>query len=356
MQDSPVVRIVRLPTDIQIFDTLFSEFGTTIKPTAGTKIANQVLSLFGGTTEIGIMCSKEIIDLLVAMTPKRIERIVKELKQGAETGRSEEELITILSDNLNNAFMRSNDISLSLDRMSEKAHVQKATRDEFYQKIQRLYDAGILLRGKSFQCPHCGTNLWFSLDAIQASNKCYACNIDVQIPVHHEGKVAGDAFRLNELICNAVDQGILPLLLALHQLQAQPYNGKRFICNYNVYSEQGSEIGEVDLAFTLGGRLGLAEIKAHRGFDNAQVDRLINVSKQVKADMLLFGTLLNKATPEINDLIEHLKTHQLSIPAFITGADVLLNNQRCDLYKYFERTSSKNSFEVGPILLKPSSS
>jgi hypothetical protein len=114
--------------------------------------------------------------------------------------------------------------------------------------VDNLYKNNILLRGKSFKCPYCKTILWYSLSALNDDMRCYCCGNSVVIPIFLGTATLDDSFRLNELVCNAVDQGILPLLLTASFLFRQRFCGKRFLFNKDIYDEKTNEkLGEVDL-------------------------------------------------------------------------------------------------------------
>ena len=193
--------------------------------------------------------------------------------------------------------------------------------------------------------------MWFPLQTIENTLRCYCCAEEIHIPVYLHNKVMGDAFRLNELIATAVDQGVFPVLLTILFLANQRFFGKRFIYDYEVFSGSNC-LAEVDLVFTLGKRLGLAEVKADRGFNQQQVDRLLSVSIIAKADMLLFSTLKSIESEEVRTLFDYLSLKSLAIPAFIIGRESLFQEDMIDISSYFEVIHSESRFPTGPIILK----
>jgi hypothetical protein len=54
------------------------------------------------------------------------------------------------------------------------------------------------------------------------------------------------------------------------------------------------QLAEVDILFTIGTLIGIAEVKGDRGFeDHEQIDKLLDVSKRIAANLIIFSTLEN---------------------------------------------------------------
>jgi hypothetical protein len=163
-----------------------------------------------------------------------------------------------------------------------------------------------------------------------------------------------DSFRLNELVCNAVDQGILPLLLTASFLFRQRFCGKRFLFNKDIYEEKTNEkLGEVDLIFNIGTLIGLAEVKADRGFeDRNQIDRLLNISKRINADLILFSTLKIKDSAEVNDLISYLISKEVNMPMFILTREALFERGMVIMQEYTKYIRLDDKSPKTPILIE----
>jgi len=109
-------------------------------------------------------------------------------------------------------------------------------------------------------------------------------------------------------------------------------------------------LAEVDIIFTLGARIGVAEVKANSGFKNDQVDRLLNIGQKINADIILFSTIKRADSKEVKALFEYIEEKNLNIPAFILTEEALFVKELIDLNKYFI-VNYENTFQKGPIIV-----
>lgn len=314
-----------LPDKGAMFKEFFRDHQLELRETRGTKVIDRIISLVGGVYNLEVFAHQEIFELLVKLTPRRTERIIKELQKNT-------------SSDLSGANLKS-----LLTNLPGLTAPRAVAADEL---------EGVLLRGKSFSCPQCGGQLWFALENIKAENKCYRCDHPVTIPAYQDNRALADSFRVNELILNAVDQGVLPVLLTLYFLARQRFVAQKYIYDCEVAVEGESQcFGELDIIFTLGRIVGVGEVKADRGFETEQVDRLIEIAKKVRAGVLLFSTLKPRASNEVKTLFDYLKARQLSVPAIILPREALFVSQKLiDISKVFE-VGKDNRFFSGPVVL-----
>ena len=169
------------------------------------------------------------------------------------------------------------------------------------------------------------------------------------MPVYLDNRPLNDSFRLNELMVNSVDQGVLPVLLTTNFLFRQRFSEKRFIFDYEV-SENSEPQAEIDIIFTLGARIGVAEVKADSGFKNDQVDRLLSLGQKINTDIILFSTIKRADSKEVADLFEYIQEKNLNIPVFILTEEALFAKELIELNKYFV-VNYQNSFQKGPIIV-----
>ena len=342
---------VRIPDERAIFRTLFKDHGMQLTETKGSKVINQVINLAGGLGDLATLLDPHIHSLLVNLTPQRIGRIVREVTRELTPELSDARLHELLARNFETLTVIHSNKTVNAGDLLSLAGGQVADRDRYYAQVQELYEKKILLRGKSFECPFCDGKLWIPLESIREENKCYRCHQSVRLPTFVKGIPLGDSYRLNELMINAVDQGVLPVLLTLVFLDRQRFFGSRFLYDCEIRTGDNSELlAEVDVLFTLGRRLGLGEVKADRGFDLRQADRLIEVAVRARADLLVFATQKERASEEVGALQQHLAAKQLNIPAFLIPREVLFAKQPANLVKYFE-VGRDNQHLLGPILL-----
>lgn len=342
---------VLIPDERAIFRTLFKDHGMLLEETRGSKVIGQVINLAGGLGNLATLLDPHVHALLVNLTPQRIGRIVREVTRELTPELSEAKLHELLARNVEHLTVIHSNKTVNAGDLLSLAGGQVADRDRFYSQVQELYEKKILLRGKSFECPSCDGKLWIPLESIREENRCYRCNQSVRLPAFVKGTPLGDSYRLNELMINAVDQGVLPVLLTLLFLDRQRFFGSRFLYDCEVRAGDNSELlAEVDVLFTLGRRLGLGEVKADRGFDLSQADRLIEVAARARADLLVFATQKGRASEEVEALRQHLTAKKLNIPAFLLPGELLFAEQQANLAKYFE-AGRDNRHLAGPVLL-----
>jgi hypothetical protein len=340
-----------LPNQRAMFKEFFRDYQFELIETRGTKVIDRIINLLGGIEHLEIFANREIFDLLVNLTPRRTERIVSELLKRI----SDDPGGTILADLARQDFSEvpGLDTPKAVFADSLETYVPGGVRDKatFYAGVEKLYESKVLLRGKSFSCPECEGPLWFALQNIEAENRCYRCGHPVLIPTYRNNRALPDAFRVNELVGNAVDQGVLPVLLTLRFLNQYGSRANKYLYDCEVAVEGETTVyGELDIVFTLGRRIGIGEIKANRGFPIEQVDRLIEIGKKIRTGILLFSTLKQRSSTEVKELCEHLQLHQLSMPALILPGEVLFAPDKAiSISKYFEVRN--NQFFAGPFVL-----
>ncbi len=347
-RDLPIVEELTIPDKRSIFKALFEEAGLKLQETNKTQITNQVINLIGGLNSLELFSDENVFDLLVKLTPKRTERLAKLLSKEINNSISKEELQDILL-----KFGEQISTLSSKSIIDTSCLLSYGSNDEkYHQLIQRLYENRILLRGRSFKCPHCSSRLWYPISSLKDDLHCYCCSNPVSLPIFVNNKASEDAFRLNELIINAVDQGVLPVLLTISLLFKQHFAIKRFIFDNDLFDKQTSKkLAEIDLIFTLGSRIGLGEIKTNWRFDEDKVKKMIDISNKINSDMVLFSTIKEKDSKDVQDLFKCLESMVLDIPAFIFTKEVLFDEDPVDLSKYFQINPQTNEFLKGPIIV-----
>jgi hypothetical protein len=353
LEDKDLFVEINLPEERAIFRAFFADYGLAITETRSTKIIDRVINLVGSIENLRVIINPDIFELLVKMTPRRIERIAKDLMKKITPDLSEDKIYDLLNKNISELSMLASQKAVYAEELYKTVPRRVTDKTKFYNHVQELYEKKILLRGKSFKCQFCEGDLWFPLEVIEESNKCYRCNQPVAIPVYYRGNALGDAFRLNELIVNAVDQGVLPVLLTISFLSNQRFYGEKYLYDCEVrLKDETKPFGEIDIIFTLGRRLGLGEVKADRGFEIDQVDRLLEIARRVHADLLIFSTLKSKESDEVKELEKYLAKQSLTLPALILTKDVLFAEPSTfDISKYFKVDIGENRFVSGPIIV-----
>lgn len=340
-----------VPEERQMFATLFHDYNVGITETRGTKVIDRIINLLGGVDHLDIFANRDIFELLVKLTPRRTDRIVNHLLKQLPPDASDTSHGTLLRSLVDLPSLVAPK-AVAADELEQ--HVAGGVKDKssFYDHVEDLYRKKVLLRGKSFRCLQCDGDLWFPFENIGAVNKCYRCDHIVTIPTYRHNRALTDSFRVNELVASAVDQGVLPVLLTLHFLNEQKFIAPKYLYNCEIEVEGKPQLkGETDLIFTLGRKVGLGEIKADRGFDLPQVDKLVGLGTQVDVDVLVFSTLKPRASDEVQSLYAHLAHQQLPCLALILSEEVLFpKGESASITKLFE-VRPDNTLLKGPLVV-----
>jgi hypothetical protein len=341
-----------IPDEREMFKTLFQDHKLTITETRGTKVIDRIISLVGGIEHLDVFANREIFELLVKLTPRRTDRIVKQLLKQLPADLGDTNVRELISRNMSDLPGLTAPKAVAADELEQ--HVVGGLKDKasFYSHVEKLYQNKVLLRGKSFICRQCDGELWFTFENISAENKCYRCGHLVNIPTFLNNRALTDSFRVNELVVSAVDQGVLPVLLTLYLLNKQRFIAPKYLynCEFTVGDKSQCQ-GEVDLIFTLGRIIGLGEIKADRGFEFSQVDRLVDLAAQIDARVLVFSTLKSRSSQEVKSLQSHLQNRKIASLAMILCQEVLFaGNESISIPKFFE-VHPDNSFLTGPVVV-----
>lgn len=351
--DSAIIEEINLPDSKTILKVLFDEYQLRINETIGSQITERIINLISGYSNLELLNDNDVFELLVKLTPKRIQRLVKEITKEIGAVVSENLLEELLIKNIGSTtIISSNTIISGLELLALCRHQGK---EKARSTIQQLYENKILLRGKSFKCPHCNTVLWYSLSDLKDDLKCYCCRSSITVPAFSGSRFLEDSFKLNELVCTAVDQGILPLLLLINFLYKQRFYGKRLLFNSEIYDKENDELlAEADLIFNLGRLVGLAEVKADRGFDIHQIDKLLHISKKMKIDLIILATLKDRRSAEVAEIIEHFKSQKVDIPIFILTKEALFEKELIDIGAYYRNYIMGKTDESGfnPMLVE----
>ncbi|MBE2188886.1 MAG: hypothetical protein IAE98_05405 [Candidatus Kapabacteria bacterium] len=345
-----VTEEIVLPSFKEMAQHIFEDVGYTIQSTHKSSILEQAVNLLGGVNELSTISGKHIFELLVGLTPKvRTERIVNKILDDAKGKLTSENVLDIIAEVRERGAVSFPSVTLSVEEILNRTSLSTTERKTLLPQLQKLYDQKILLRGKSFQCPFCSSNLWIQIDAINRTNHCVECNNEVNLPIYKGEKQDSDYFRLNQLFVRAVDQGQLSTLLLLHLFFQQKFRGFEYLSNIEVLKE-GHLITDIDLLIKIWRKIGVAECKSTSGFSEKQVDELIKIASSMQCDFIAFSSLVDSTSQEVKDLVEILNKKSLEIPAFIFTNQSLFNPKSNMIQKHFELWH-RTDFSKGPILV-----
>lgn len=332
-RDTPLHESLGLPDDSSIMRELFAERGVSIEPTRTSASIEQLKKLLGGYGGAKLLASEAALQLLRVLAPRRTKRIIDEIKLSGLniSERSARELAR----HLTTVPVLNQPLTMTLRQLEGSIQIRKSEKDDFHTLIQELYNRGILLRGKSMQCPHCKTRLWHPLESLTRPLSCYCCSSQISLPVAPDTE-ADDSYRLNELLVQAVDQGLVAVILTMRLLWEQLFWGRRLLASLMMYPKGASKPTlETDIAFTLGTDLGLCEVKTEQDFDLVQADELMDLADFLRVDLVIFSTL-KKRTEETTAVLEdHIRSSPKKYPVLILTRNALTSTKIPRLAEYY---------------------
>ncbi len=100
------------------------------------------------------------------------------------------------------------------DRLNHELQVKKA---EARWIVDWLVRRRLLFRGYEIVSGNCGLRRWYPIDHLAAQHLCAGCQTTGPTPLAVDAPLTW-RYRLNETVALAVDQGVLPHLLAIHRM------------------------------------------------------------------------------------------------------------------------------------------
>jgi len=177
--------------------------------------ADAVVNLLGGLRHLELLASKQtylLLELLALKSTKKIaQQIIKIL--GVEKSKANEI----------EQYFKEIEIAPELKGLpktySQLRNIQylHPFRDKLLELLNRLSEAQVIKRGFYLECPHCGAPDWYPLLSLSERVLCSGCSNEFSLPVEMpKGSEIQWQYRLNTLINRAVDQDVLPNILALY--------------------------------------------------------------------------------------------------------------------------------------------
>ncbi len=189
--------------------------------------------------------------------------------------------------------------------------------------LGELIDAGLVLRGRSVRCPHCGFDEFRALAELDEFIHCRGCGVRYLLPVAAANLgESPTAYRVNGLMARVLERHILPVILTLRALRNPKRGGQGLTHVWPgiIFSKDGQPDTDVDLLLSDGQRLLAAECKLDaRSLGSDQARKLLAFARHVDAQPViaaLNGEFGDEVTKPIADAGGVVFTRQqlLAIP------------------------------------------
>jgi hypothetical protein len=301
---------VRLPPpDFQLARHL-SSVSLRAEASGAGQLARTLLDRLTGPGDLDALArphALKLLEALVAPTRKKLAQRVRQELEGSPTANVDEARIVELL-TAEGLFAE-----LAAKTVVQLQGSIGTPASEFLEALGGLCDAGYLQRGRAFVCPACRIGDYRRLAELDDRITCRACRHEFALPAVENGAEAATAYRLDGLVGRAMDQDILPVLLALRYLLRRPEatNHAYWWPGLNLYaSDSRIPDEEIDLLIADHGTVIACEIKKDAGSLSAD-DAIahIELATRLRAEAV-FAAPTGNWRAEVTELFS---THDLSL-------------------------------------------
>jgi hypothetical protein len=313
-----------LPSEWRTIELFFSARGYDIRLSKPGIYANALIELVDGLQNMDSLASKPaylLLDTLALKSTKKLaQRITKELGLSDDTAT---EIQPLLEDM---------EIVPELKRIPKTYHQLVNGPLQTYRKtllglLTQLSEHQVIRRGFYLTCPNCGTPSWYPLQNIQESVTCSGCSYKFPLPVEYPEGSGGEIqweYTLNTLVNRAMDQDVLPAVLALHHLTKD----KQSCCIVPGLEllRSGDVKGEFDFIFVSDQQVFAGECKAGREIGDKDL-KTARLAANLSIHHFYFCTVAefsDASEQRIEELRHELATKNVRMDLTMLNGDTLL--------------------------------
>ncbi|MBA2517314.1 MAG: hypothetical protein H0V22_08385 [Solirubrobacterales bacterium] len=268
---------IAVPSANEALDAWASDHSVAYEISQPGRYAGSLLGRLDSLDRLDALASDVPVRILDKLTPVSRLRLARRL---ADELRPEHDLDeTALAERL-----RGQELGLDLPARRAADFAGEGTRlPDILAAMVPLLDAGYVRRGRSLRCPLCKYSLWFALDEMAEQVRCEACRASFTLPVAAaNGREAPLEFRLDGLTARAMDQGLLPVLLAVRAIR-RTFAGYEVRVWPGIEFERGDKKVDVDV-LAYGAWLLCCEVKTHAdGLERNQLNELLELCDAIEA-------------------------------------------------------------------------
>lgn len=273
---------VRIPDRWEALEGWAADGGYSVSPSSAARHAQAVLDRLGGLDPLDALADESAVAVLDALAPrsrlKLAQRLVGEARRVAGVGLDEATLAELL---------KQQDLFLELQArtIGEVAAEAGAARADLLAPLARLVEAGFVRRGALASCPRCRHHEALALSEQDEWVTCRACGERFLLAVlDRGGQESPTVYRLEGALGRAMDQDVLPVMLALRALRPPPqappvraaWPGLIF------HGSRGED--EVDLLVSDGSSVHMCECKlSAAGLTDGQLGQLLDMATSLGA-------------------------------------------------------------------------
>lgn len=316
---------IRAVDSMEAIKYIVSDYGFDVRESDKGKMATRLLSMLKSLYELHILSGEDVVSFLKQSNPLIRNEERKTIKKPDE------------------------DAAINFSRISEFLNIQKESylTRQFAEKIVTwMVNHGFLKLGAKITCENCFNKQWISIDQIKQRMACNACFSEIQMPMNNLHHLEW-SYLLNVLLGESIDQGFLAHLLTIHYLTYENRLSAEKITYFypgiNIF-KNGTHIAELDLYVVSENEVIIGECRIGSDITEKDIDKVISISEDLCADVVLFCTLDN-FSKECIDLINK-KASQTLLKIVVLQRDQLLNQTFDRKLKklHFQQRGSEKSY------------
>lgn len=211
-----------LPKTDEMYRTYFRSQGYEVEHSDKWTFATGLLNLANGIAQADIFRSRIACQLLDSLNMRASQKLAQEIKK--QMGSINTAQITmedlrelIIASNLVPRYQRNPKTLIEL-----KQQLSSGQKPECLNVLSQLVQIGAVQRGWNLLCPYCGVTQWYGLGLLNERVVCQGCLETFNVPLTSTGHADTDRplqYALNPLADRAMDQDVLPVIIALLALR-----------------------------------------------------------------------------------------------------------------------------------------
>ncbi len=260
-----------LPRTWDLYRAYFHSMGYEVSPSDKKTYADGLLGMAGGLEheKTHILRSRRAYEILDFLTDKATTKLAREIrKQWGWQQISEEELqrIILASDVLPRFQRAPHTFHTIYSHIKGIPRLEGIDRKDCLHDLAQLVGIKAVQRGMEMKCPSCGTKMWYGIHMLDERVRCSGCLEMFDLPLTESPSDDSDRafqYALNPLVNQAMDQDILPVVIALLALKTQHAEMYHAVLGMNFQDRAASQRrGDFDFVYIHKHRVYGGECKA----------------------------------------------------------------------------------------------
>jgi hypothetical protein len=209
-----------VPSEWSALAAWFEAKGLKIRDGQAGKYGEAAVTSLGGLQGLGVIADRQTYRIFQKLALKSTYKVAQRLAERFGEQFADDEIGRVFGEL--NLVPELKGIPRSLVQL--KSDQDLGPKDALATKVARLVEAGALRRGLYLKCTTCGSSEWHAMPSLDETIECPGCRNRFGVPLLDDGGAERPwQFMLNSLINRAVDQDVIPNMIALYRLtQGKP--------------------------------------------------------------------------------------------------------------------------------------